>query len=159
MTFEVMGVETGLLRMRDLRSAPCVQRPGARVSVLVLGLCGEPPFVGEVVLASKRSGRGDHVALLCLTCTKACAVLHLRGGKLACAGCSRHRTRRQSERTLVSWRCGGREEDRLLRIVRRGGSLEVMRLLVDEIVGGDIDRARVLAERCRDAAITAEVCS
>lgn len=157
MTFEVMGLEIGLLRVRDLRAASCAGRPGTRVGVLVLGLCGEPPFVGEVVLTSKRSGRGDHRALLCPTCVRTCAVLHLREGKLACAGCSRHRTRRQTERTLASWCRGGREEDRLLRIIVRGGSPELVRLLVDELVAGDNDRARVLAEKCRDAILAAEV--
>ncbi len=157
MTFEVMGLEIGLLKVRDLRAASHVGRPGSRVGVLVLGLCGEPPFVGDVFLTSKRSGRGDHLALLCLTCARACSVLYLRARKRGCAGCSRHRTRRQTERTLASWRRGGREEDRLLRIVGRGGSTELLRRLVDEIVAGDNDRARVLAERCSDAVIAAEV--
>lgn len=151
MRIEVIGFRPAVLSVRDLRLNRATGRASAVIGVLVLPAVGEPPFVGSVTLGVKRSGRGDHVALLCNGCGKPCAVLHLRSGKLACATCSRHRTRRQAERTLASWNRGGREEDRLLRLVGRTRDMRLLRSLVDEIVSGDTDRARVLSELAADA--------
>lgn len=146
MTFEVMGLEIGTLRMRDVRAGVAVARPGGRVGVLVLGSDGEPPFVGAVTLATKRSGHSEHLALLCPACSYSRSVLYVRAGRLACAGCSRRRTRRQSEKTLATWKTGGREEDRLLRLVGRGRPPEQLRALGHELVNGDLDRAAVASD-------------
>jgi hypothetical protein len=157
MTFEVMGTEIGALRIRDVRRALPDGRPGDDIAVLVLGPHGEPPFIGEVKLTSKRSGRGEHLALLCPACATPRAVLYSRRGSVACAGCTRRRTRQQTERTLASWKRGGREEDRLLRLIGRRRSLDEMRALVDEIVEGDVDRAHVVLDSYNAAVMAVEV--
>lgn len=155
-TFEVMGLEVGILRMRDLRDAARGLRAGHRVGVLVLGACGEPPFVGPVTITTKRSGHSEHPALRCDSCGKPRHVLYLRAGVLGCATCARRRTRRQAERTLATWRMGGREEDRLLRMVGRGYPLAVLSALADEITEGDADRAAVAVDAFRTAAMCME---
>ena len=155
MTFEVMGLEIGTLRVRDVRCAPGA-RAGGHVAVLVLGSDGESPFVGAVTLATKRSGRSEHLALLCPACSGARSVLYVRAGRLACAGCSGRRTRRQSERTLATWKTGGREEDRLLRLVGRGRPIEQLRALADELVDGDLDRAAVASDNFHAAVLCIE---
>lgn len=156
MTFEVMGLEIGILRVRDVRALDGV-RPGVRVGVLVLGPPGEPLFVGDVALTTKRSGYGEHLALVCPACMRPKGILYVRSASLSCATCSRTRTRRQRERTLASWRRGGREEDRLLRMVERGAPLAPMRVLVHEIVEGDLDRFDVILERYHDIVVLMEV--
>lgn len=156
MTFEVMGLEVGVLRMRDLRLAVRDLRAGHPIAVLVLGASGESPFVGPVTLTTKRSGHSEHPAFLCTSCGSARRILYLHGGALACATCAGARTRRQRERTLASWRRGGKEEDRLMRLVRRGGRVSRMRALVDEIVAGDTDRAAVIVEAFRDVVLLME---
>ena len=156
MTFEVMGLEIGTLRVRDVRAGATGARPGAHVGVLVLGSDGEPPFVGAVALATKRSGHSDHLALLCPLCCHARSVLYVRAGRLACAACGRRRTRRQSERTLATWKMGGREEDRLLRLVGRGRPVEQLRALIDELVNGDLDRAAVASDNFHTAILCIE---
>ena len=156
MTFEVIGLEVGILRMRDLRDAARGLRAGHRVGVLVLGACGGPPFVGAVTITTKRSGRSEHQALRCDSCGKPRHVLYLRAGVLGCATCARRRTRRQAERTLATWRMGGREEDRLLRMVGRGYPLAVLSALADEIMEGDADRAAVAVDAFRTAAMCME---
>lgn len=147
MTFEVKSFEFGVLRLRDIR-AGCNRsdlHPGARIGVLVLGAPGEPPYVGSVALTSKRSGRGEHLALLCPHCERGCSVLYAEEGALQCAACGRRLTRRQRERTLVSWRNGGSEEDQLLRAVaRKHGSTAPLQRLVEEIEMGDIDRTTAM---------------
>lgn len=156
MTFEVMGLQIGTLRVRDVRAGATGARPGAHVGVLVLGSDGEPPFVGTVALATKRSGHSEHLALLCGACGHGRSVLYVRGGRLACAACSRRRTRRQSERTLATWKMGGREEDQLLRLVGRGRALEQLRALADELVNGDLDRAAVAIDNFQIAILCIE---
>lgn len=151
-----MGLEIGVLRVRDVRAMVACVRPGAQVSVLVLGADGETPFVGPVTLATKRSGHSEHVALLCQACQQARSVLYARGGRLACAACARRRTRRQSERTLAGWQRGGREEDGLLRMAGRGRSVALLRALVDEIVEGDRDRASALCDNFHTAVLCIE---
>ncbi len=157
MTFEVMGLEIGALRIRDVRRAVPGARPVNDVAVMVLGHDGEPPFIGGVKLTSKRSGRGEHLALLCPACAMPRAVLYSRRGSLACAACTRRRTRRQAERTLASWKRGGREEDRLLRLIGRRRPLDQVRALVNEIVEGDVDRARVVLDSYQAALMVVEV--
>jgi hypothetical protein len=155
-TFEVMGLEIGTLRVRDVRAGVSAARPGAHVGVLVLGSDGEPPFVGAVALVTKRSGHSEHLALLCPACKYGRSVLYVRAGRLACAGCSGRRTRRQSERTLATWKTGGREEDRLLRLVGRGRPLEQLRALADELANGDLDRAAVASDNFQTAILCIE---
>lgn len=142
---EVVGTELGTLRARNMRLLEHA-RPGTKVGVLVLGADGEPPFVGEVMVGAKLSGRSKHLAILCPKCQRSKFVLYARAGALGCAPCARRRTRRQRERTLASWRRGGREEDRLLRSVGHGRLAETMRRLAEEIVEGDADRASVVLE-------------
>lgn len=153
-----MGLEIGTLRVRDVRAHEDA-RPGACVGVLVLGADGEAPYIGDVELTTKKSGHAEHVALVCPCCGRPKALLYVKGGALACAACSRTRTRHQKERTLAAWRrAGGREEDRLLRLARRRAPVSKMRPLVDELVEGDRDRIAVLLDSFHDVVILTEEC-
>lgn len=142
-----MAPQLGELRVRDVRAGlAAARRRGGEALVFVLGIDGEVPFIGRVGLGTKRSGLGKHVALVCPACTRPKSVLYARRGQLACAGCSRRRTRRQAERTCATWNRGGREEDRLLRMVGKGRDPKLLRALVSEIIEGDLDRASVIED-------------
>jgi hypothetical protein len=140
-----MAPQLGELRVRDVRGGlAAAGHRGGEALVFVLGIDGEAPFIGRVGLGTKRSGHGEHLALVCPTCAQPKSVLYARRGQLACAGCSGRRTRRQAERTLAAWNRGGREEDRLLRMVGKGRAPKLLRALVGEIIEGDLDRASVI---------------
>lgn len=157
MTFEVIGSRFGELRLGDVRAGVHgTVRPGGQAAVFVIGVDGEAPFIGPVALRTKRSGYAEHLALVCPSCAGARSVLYVRDGRLACAGCCRRRTRHQSERSLATWSRGGREEDRLLRMVGKGRTLETLRALVSEIIEGDLDRAGVVEESFHTAVLCVE---
>lgn len=152
-----MGLTVGELRIRDVRLALGPElRTSSEIGVLVLGVEGEPPFVGPVALTTKRSGPSEHLALLCGACLQPRSILYARDGSLTCAVCSRKRTRRQSERTLATWSRGGREEDRLLRMVGKGRDPAVLHALLGEIIEGDHDRASVIEDDFHAAVLCIE---
>ena len=158
MTFEVMAPQIGEVRIRDVRAAVGdAVRQGEQLVLFVLGIAGEPPYIGPVSVGGKRSGHSVHLALVCPSCTEPRAVLYVRGGNLACAGCGRRRTRRQSERSLATWSRGGREEDRLLRMVGKGRDPALLRAIVSELIEGDLDRASVIENEFHTAVLCIEV--
>jgi hypothetical protein len=153
MTFEVAALKIGELQTRDLRG---IVFDADHVDVLVLAADGGAPFCGRVTLGRKRSGRGFHRALICPDCGAPKNILYVVDARLACALCARHRSRRQRERTLASWRRGGGEkEDLLFRLLLRPGrrtptTLAIAQQLVDELLAGDADRLAAL-RRVTDA--------
>jgi hypothetical protein len=118
------------------------------VDVLVIDAEHGVPVAGRVELTDLRSGPGVRRALVCPKCRAGRYILFARSGVLACGGCHRLRTRHQRERTMADWyRRGGREEDRLLRLLAPMAShtpakVEMARQLVLDIVSSD--RARLL---------------
>ncbi|WP_437763434.1 hypothetical protein WMF27_41005 [Sorangium sp. So ce281] len=126
------------------------------VDVCVLAPPGGVPAAQRVSLGRKRSGRGDHLAVLCPSCGRPKEILYADGhGGLSCSICSRRRTREQREVRTTAWKHGGREEDRLLRLLQRDGlpsaGLDRARVLAEEIVRGDRDRFDALRPRIEAA--------
>lgn len=153
--FEVTLPRRGELTTRDLRAALGAELAGLqRVDVLVLDAEGRSPLAVSIELTRVRAGWSKRCALRCPTCEQARHLLLGRGGKVQCSGCHRLRTRRQTERTCSDFvRRGGREEDRLLRLLlpRAKGAaranLERARLLAERLVTLDRDRVDVLREQ------------
>lgn len=84
----------------------------------VLATKGGTPFVGEVRMGRKKSGRGKHIGLECPKCRRACSSLFVVAAKLKCATCSKRLTRHQREHTRPMWsEHDGEEHDRVLRLV------------------------------------------
>ncbi len=116
------------------------------VEALVVPQSGMP-FVGVVVLTKKPSGPGEHHALQCPTCTQPSLRLYVYGnGRLGCASCARRHPRRNAESNCTSWSLGGREEDRLLRLIAgrsrpTNAAIEDGLRLLHELSLGDQDRA------------------
>ena len=109
----------------------------------------------------KRSGRGEHLALECSNCRGARSLLILNGaGQLECRTCSKRRTLRQSERGLTWWEdYGGREHDRVMRLLGRGTAEESLRRArqrVEELLRADEDRMALLREKVRSALLHAD---
>jgi hypothetical protein len=149
----------GELRVEDVRLVLGASFWDARdIEAHVLAPVGGVPSSQRVALGWKRSGRGDHRALICPVCHALKEILYTDGGGgLACAGCLKRRTREQRELNTRAWRkLGGREEDRLLRLLRRDGlssvGLDRARALAVEILRGDRDRLDALCPRI-DAAL------
>jgi hypothetical protein len=159
MTTEVAAAQLGVLRSEDVRYALGDEFHTARsVEVLVATATGLP-FAGVVLLADKPSGRGDHRALRCPACGMPRFRLYARDGRLGCGGCMRVHVRRNIERTCASWSRGGREEDRLLRLVAgrsrpTPAAIDRGLRLAHELVSGDEDRAGAAIQR-GEAALTA----
>ena len=149
MGFEVVFPRPGELRTRDLRAVYGSELLRMTdVDVLVLDAEHGVPVAGRIELADVRCGPGTRRELVCPKCRAGRYVLLARSGVLACGRCHRARTRHQRERTLADWyRRGGREEDRLLRLLsptagRTPAKLEMARQLTFDIVSAD--RARLL---------------
>ncbi|WP_437656737.1 hypothetical protein [Sorangium sp. So ce1182] len=148
----------GELRVEDLRRVLGDQAWKVNhVDVCVLAPPGGVPAAQRVSLGRKRSGRGDHLAVLCPSCSRPKEILYVDGrGGLSCSVCSKRRTREQREVRTTAWKLGGREEDRLLRLLQRDGltsaGLDRARALAEEIVRGDRDRIDALRPRI-DAAL------
>ena len=154
MTVEALLPRIGERRIEDVRRVM-----GDRIwkvehlDVCVLAPVGGVPSAQRIVLGWKRSGRGDHRAMLCPTCRQPKEILYADGGgRLRCSVCSKRRTREQREANLRAWKkLGGREEDQLLRLLQRDGlssaGQDRARALADEIVRGDRDRLDALRPR------------
>jgi hypothetical protein len=159
---KVHSPRLGVLRVSDVaaRFGAAITTRTA-VAVRILTAEGRPPFIGEVTLGRKRSGRGEHLALQCPACHSGCGVLVIDGaGRLRCRRCAKSRTRHQSEKALTWWKDhGGRENDRVLRLVG-GPGLKVegtyrraLRLVADLL---QADRVRTADLRQRvEAALAA----
>ena len=148
----------GELRIEDVRRVLGATFWEARdIDACVLAPPGGVPSAQRIVLGWKRSGRGDHRAMLCPSCGRPREILYADGvGGLACASCSRRRTREQREVNTSAWKkLGGREEDQLLRLLQREGlssaGLDRARALAEEIVRGDLDRVDALRPRIKAA--------
>jgi hypothetical protein len=158
-----MRLDAPLARLGELRIEDVRRVLGDRiwevnhVDVCVLAPPGGVPSAQRIVFGWKRSGRGDHRAMLCPTCGTPREILYADGvGGLACASCSKRRTREQREVNTSSWKkLGGREEDQLLRLLQRDGlssaGRDRARALAEEIVRGDRDRLDALRPRIEAA--------
>lgn len=127
MTIEVKVPRFREVRLGDVRVALGESfAKAAFVDVLVLSRAGESASAGRLYLVDKRSGCGLHRRLACPACHQPRAVLYVDGnGGLGCARCTRHRTRRQLERTCRDYRHhGGREEDELHRLLASADALK-----------------------------------
>lgn len=148
----VVARQAGELRREDVRAALGDRYfTTARVRVTVLGQPGQPPAVTDVGLGWLPAGRaGAHRAVLCPDCSRPCRVLYVDGqGALGCAGCVGYLTRHQRLGASVDYRHGGgREEDRLLRILSRPGitaaAIDEAQRLCRKLVEIDSSRARAL---------------
>lgn len=156
----ISGLELGVLNIADVAVALGTDFQTAEtIEVLVVSAVGMP-FAGIVRLVWKPSGPGWHRALACPQCGEPKFKLFVfDSGRLGCSECARRRPRRIVERTCASWTRGGREEDRLLRLVAGRGrpttvAVEQGHRLAREVVRGDEDRAGA-ALQVGEAAITA----
>ncbi len=154
----------GVLNVTDVVAAvgPAIATR-ASVGVLVLSSDAGAPFIGEIAMVRKRSGRAEHVALQCPGCGAGRQVLLLDGeARLRCRGCVKSRTKHQSEHSLTSWKHhGGREHDRIMRLVAgRGlkveGTYRRARRRVDELLLADADRMAALREKVDAAMVHAD---
>jgi hypothetical protein len=159
MRVEALLPRLGELRVEDVRLVlGATFWEACDIDAHVLAPVGGVPSSQRVALGWKRSGRGDHRALICPACHAPREILYTDGGGgLACAGCLKRRTREQQELNTRAWRqLGGREEDRLLRLLRRdrlpSAGLDQARALAEEILCGDRDRLDALHPRI-DAAL------
>jgi hypothetical protein len=147
--------------IEDVRAALGRQFATTRTIDVLIASSAGMPFAGMVALTTKPSGRGAHRALECPLCGRARFQLFVRSGRLGCAGCMRVHPRRNVERTLASWTRGGREEDRLLRLLAGRGrpttaALERASRLAEEIVLSDEDRAGAAIQVARAAMLATE---
>ena len=156
MTIEVRFSRPGGGHLTDARRA--VGRRlvvGDVIDAMVIGPAGIARSPIEFIL--KPSGRGAHVVFRCPPCQGPCAVLFpTPGGALACARCTAHRTRRQTESSRTEWEDYAVElEDRLLRGLARKrytpAGLGRLRRLAGEICAGDEDRFAAVLPALRDA--------
>ncbi len=108
--------------------------------------------MGSVVLTTRRTGRGEHLALCCPGCDRGDSVFYNGCWGLRCAACSRRLARPEHEQALAAWRSGEPEEDRLLRAVAKGGSLKPFARRLDAAIRAD-DRRVVAAFRSFQAAV------
>jgi hypothetical protein len=146
--FEVAMPRKGELSVRDLRSVYGADlRDKSDVDVLVLDVADGVPIAARVELSQSRWGWSYRTVLVCPTCRDCKITLLARAGKLQCKACHRELTRRQRERTGADFlRRSGREEDRLLRLLRpavepSATKITEARRLVQDIVTAD--RARL----------------
>jgi len=142
----------GEVRISDLRAAlgGDLLKLNA-VDVLVIGMPGCMASTARVRLGWKRAGRGAHRALICPRCLEPKLRLYADGaGGLGCRLCLKRRSRQQREKNRLSFQhLGGREDDILLRLLRRPGqstpgALAKGALLVQQLVGADRDRLAAL---------------
>jgi hypothetical protein len=164
MTSEVRSPIIGVLSVKDVRAVFGVKL-GAMTTfkAMVLAPDGGMPFVGEVYLARKKSGPGEHIALQCPTCERASLTLCVSEATLKCRACAKRLTRRQREHALPSWReQGGEEHDRILRLLAgRGKTTRSARRraskLIDELLAADQDRLAAVSELAHAALLASAV--
>ncbi len=147
MAFEAMP-RKGELSLRDLRSVyGSGLRAMADVDVLVLSEDEGAPVAARIELAESSWGWSHRTLLVCPTCRERKHALVARDAKLQCIACHGQLTRQQREKRRANWvRRSGREEDRLLRLLRPAVEPSTTRVaeargLVRDIVSAD--RARV----------------
>jgi hypothetical protein len=157
-TMEVRIAPIGRLAMADIRALLGRElKTVVSVGVMVLDPDGGLPFVGYVELGWKPSGHGQHRALVCPRCRRCLLVLHTDGvGGIACAPCLKKLSRRNRERTTTAWNeLGGREEERLFRLIRRRDHRAAGALA--ELLRGDADRLAAMMPRIEAALTVADV--
>ncbi len=154
MELEARFARFGEVRRGDVRAALGDDyETSSTVNVLALARPGQMPSAGVIELGWACSGRGRQRMLICPVCAQGRRTLHTDGrGGFGCAGCVRRRTRHQTEKRTVRYRdLGGREEDRLLRLLRhRTGpdALSVPSALLEQLVQGDVARLRASSRWC-----------
>ena len=152
MESEALGFRAGELRREDVRIAlGDAYFTASELNVFVLGTAGQMSSACTVRLGWAPGGRGQHRVLLCPVCAGPSRVLRTDGrGGLRCRSCDRYRTRHQREKRRRDFRrLGGREADRLQRLLRRASSASPAALsraggLVGELVQADHDRLAAL---------------
>jgi hypothetical protein len=159
LVFEAMP-RKGELSTRDLRSVYGGDlRKMSDVGVLVLDEDQGVPVAACVALAERRWGWSRRKALVCPSCAEHKDALLARAGRLQCTGCHRRLTRQQREKKTADWvRRGGREEDRVLRLLRPAvnpsdARFGEARRLALEIVAADHARLDELQRRVRDLTV------
>jgi len=156
----IAGLEVGVLRIADVAAALGPDFPLAKTIEVLVPTTDGLPFAGVVRLVDKPSGLGTHHALACPQCgAPKFKLLVFDGGRLGCSKCAHKHPRRNAERTCASWNLGGREEDRLLRLVAgrsKPTTVAVERAvrLAHELVHGDEDRAAAVLQ-IGETAVTA----
>ena len=148
-----MGMAAKLLRLGEVRVSDFRAAIGSScdgigyVDVFVLGRPGEMSSACRVGLCRSRAGRGDHDLFRCPRCGRAKRILFTDGaGGLGCAVCARRLSRHRRDKHRQDFRrLGGREADRLHRLLHRASSASPAALrraggLVGEIVQADHDR-------------------
>jgi hypothetical protein len=156
---EVQSPRLGVLRVSDVAARFGAAITARRaVAVRVLMAEGGPPFIGEVKLCRKRSGRGEHLTLQCPACQSGCGVLVVDGGgRLRCRRCAKSRTEHQSQKGLTWWKDhGGREHDRVLRLVggpglKVEGTYRRAQRLIADLLEADWVRTADLRQRIEKA--------
>jgi hypothetical protein len=154
--FEAMP-RRGELSIRDLRAVYGVSlRSISDVSVMVLDRDDGVPVVARIELADRLWGCSRRPVLVCPTCEGRKDTLLAQGGTLQCKGCHRQLTRQQQEKQKANWvRRSGREEDRLLRLLRpaldpNNARVREAQGLVLEIVSADHARLEELKQQLAD---------
>ena len=153
--FEVTVPRKGEVRTSDLRlihGAAILTMPN--VDVVVVADAGAP-IAARIELTTVAFGWTKRRAFVCPACGEPRHVLRSQEGQLRCNRCRdyRHRTRRQTERTCASFRrIGGREEDRLLRLLlptgrRATNRMTEARRLVDALITMDLAHVELLREK------------
>jgi hypothetical protein len=160
--FEAMP-RRGELSVRDLRA---IYGDGLRtmadVCVLVLDQENVAPVAARVELADRPWGWSRRPVLVCPTCEGRKDTLLARGSSLQCKGCHGQLTRQQREKQKANWvRRSGREEDRLLRLLRPTvGPSKVKvaeaRRLVDDILTADHARLEELKQQLVELTVALE---
>ena len=160
--FEAMP-RRGELSVRDLRAVYGGDlRTMTDVSVLVLDQENGVPVAARVELADRPWGWSRRPVLVCPTCKGRKDTLLAQAGSLQCKGCHRQLTRQQLEKQKANWvRRSGREEDRLLRLLRPALDPNNTRILearglVLEILSADHARLEELKEQLADLTVFVE---
>lgn len=113
----------------------------------------------EIQLTRASFGSGWRVLMLCPRCQSRAQVLLARRGMLLCSRCQPRRTRHQMEARRAAWtRLGGREEDRLIRLLTASRSemhLAEARSSALRLLEADRVRAMVLEERLAELLVVA----
>lgn len=153
--FEVAVPRKGEVRTSDLRliyGAAMLDMP--HVDVFVITDVGAP-IAARIELTTVPFGWTQRRAFLCPVCGEPRHVLRSREGRLRCNKCRdlKHRTRRQTERSCVSFkRMGGLEEDRLLRLLLPTGRRPANRMaeaarLMDVIMASNLAHVALLRRK------------
>jgi hypothetical protein len=117
-----------------------------KVDVMVIDPGGGMPVTGRLELCTMPAGRGQRLAFVCPKCRGGKYMLLARNGELRCRACLRHRTRRQTERTMADYvRRGGKEEDALLRLFQSARRITSRKLAQAR----ELAMALVAADRAR----------